>query len=315
MGETDDVGLLREDAVLVDVGPLEVVRATGADRVTFLHRVLTSDVQGTLPGRGIRALLLTVKGHVVSDLRVFVSDGDVRLVVPPAQGEATAAALGRYAIMDDFTAAPDPALRLLALHGPRAAERLAAAGITLPATRWGHVDVGALWVIHSFALGADGAWIFGSSDAVAALEGRLGLDRLRGDVAEAVRIEAGEPRFGAEITPDYFPMEVGLDRAIDYAKGCYLGQEPIVRIRDRGHINWRLVGLRLRGDQTPSAGDRLEADVKPKAGRVTSAGRRPGQPPVALALLHVSVPVGAEVRVLHEPGPLVAEVVEAAALA
>jgi folate-binding protein YgfZ len=129
-----------------------------------------------------------------------------------------------------------------------------------------------------------------------------GLPRLRADVAEALRIAAGEPTFGAEITSDHFPMEVGLDSAIDYGKGCYLGQEPIVRIRDRGHINWRLVGLRLRGEAPVEPGDRLEADVKPRAGRLTSVGRLPGQPPVALALLHTSVPVGAEVRVLH-PGP------------
>ncbi len=67
-------------------------------------------------------------------------------------------------------------------------------------------------------------------------------------------------------------MEVGLDGAIDYSKGCYLGQEPIVRIRDRGHINWRLVGLDVDGPHDPAAQDLIESDVKAKAGRVTSAG-------------------------------------------
>ena len=75
-------------------------------------------------------------------------------------------------------------------------------------------------------------------------------------------------------------------------KGCYLGQEPIVRIRDRGHINWRLVGLEIDGPRDPAAQDAIESDVKPKAGRVTSAARLPGGRGVALALLHVSVPDG-----------------------
>ena len=118
--------------------------------------------------------------------------------------------------------------------------------------------------------------------------------------AEVLRIRAGEPRFGAEITADYFPMEVGLSGAIDYTKGCYLGQEPIVRIRDRGHLNWRLVTLVADAPGPVAVGDRLEADIKPKAGRITSVAALPGQPAVALGMLHVSVPVGTPVRI--KPG-------------
>jgi folate-binding Fe-S cluster repair protein YgfZ len=94
-------------------------------------------------------------------------------------------------------------------------------------------------------------------------------------------------------------MEVGLSGAIDYGKGCYLGQEPIVRIRDRGHINWRLVGLDFGGAGDPTPGDPLESDAKPKAGRVTSAARLPDGRGVALALVHTSIPVGAAIRVKH----------------
>jgi folate-binding protein YgfZ len=118
-------------------------------------------------------------------------------------------------------------------------------------------------------------------------------------LAEAARIAAIEPKEGAEITSEYFPMEVGLDGAIDYQKGCYLGQEPIVRIRDRGHINWRLCGLEIDDPRDPAAQDAIESDVKPKAGRVTSVARLPGGRGVALALLHVSVPDGSVVRVRH----------------
>jgi folate-binding protein YgfZ len=135
---------------------------------------------------------------------------------------------------------------------------------------------------------------------------------LPNETAEALRILAGEPKFGVDITADVFPMEVGLDPVIDYSKGCYLGQEPIVRIRDRGHINWRLVGLRLAEDVPVVAGDRLESDARPKAGRVTSAARLPGQAPVALGLVHVSIPVGTTVRVRHEDRAVAAEVVPAA---
>jgi folate-binding protein YgfZ len=136
---------------------------------------------------------------------------------------------------------------------------------------------------------------------LAALEA-AGVPRLAPAAAEAARIAALEPRWGAEITPDYFPMEVGLSSAIDYDKGCYLGQEPIVRIRDRGHINWRLVGLDVAGAADAGPGDALESDVKPRAGRVTSAARLPDGRGVALALVHTSVPVGAEVRIKQGEG-------------
>src|SRR5205823_873540 len=109
---------------------------------------------------------------------------------------------------------------------------------------------GPLWLVRARELGADGFWIGGRRDDVAAVMRRLagaGVALLSADAAEAARIAAREPKPGAEITSDYFPMEVGLGDAIDYAKGCYLGQEPIVRIRDRGHINWRLVGLDVAG--------------------------------------------------------------------
>jgi folate-binding Fe-S cluster repair protein YgfZ len=103
-------------------------------------------------------------------------------------------------------------------------------------------------------------------------------------------------------------MEVGLSGAIAYGKGCYLGQEPIVRIRDRGHINWRLCGLDVDGDVDAGAGDVLESDTKPKAGRVTSAARLPDGRAVALATVHTSVPVGATIRIKHGDALLSARV-------
>src|SRR4051812_24912322 len=119
MDESVDPRVLFDDCAVVDVGAREVIRAGGADRVAFLHRLLTGDVAGTPVGGGNRSLLLNLKGHVVSDLRVFVRADEVRLVVAPGQGAPTAEALTKYAIMDDFSATPDPSLGLLAVHGPR----------------------------------------------------------------------------------------------------------------------------------------------------------------------------------------------------
>jgi folate-binding protein YgfZ len=325
MADSADSRLVLDGSALVDTGALEIVRAGGADRIAFLHRLLTGDITGIPVGAGRRSLLLNLKGHVVSDMRVFPRADGVWLVVAPGQGQPTATALAGYAIMDDFTAAVEPALAPLGLLGPGSTAALVAAGVALPPdwlarAPWSHEDVdapgGRVWAVRARALGADGTWIFAEpkvrDELLAGLAG-AGVRRLAPAVAEALRIDNGEPAWGLEITPDYFPMEIGLDGALDYGKGCYLGQEPIVRIRDRGHINWRLVRLQARdiAAPVPARGDALESDVKPRAGRVTSAAQLPGAAPVALAVLHVSIPAGTEVRIRHGEATIAALALEA----
>lgn len=302
---------LASEAILLDPLGQEIVIARGADRVRLLNGVVTANVSSLRPGEGTRALLLTAKAHIVSDMRVFVRADDVLLVVAAGQGPATAGALGRFAIMDDFTAEVGQDFELVAVLGPRAAEALAAAGISTvafdQAPTWSHETAGAWWVARVRQLGADGFWIAGA---------RADLDRLRAALVargvpraaaaapavEAARIAAREPAWEHEITDEYFPMEIGLGDAIDYGKGCFLGQEPIVRIRDRGHVNYRLAALELPAGAIVAAGDRLESEAKPKAGKVTSTATLPDGRPVALAVVHVSLPEGTPVRITSATG-------------
>jgi len=307
---TTDLDLLARDAILRPDTGRELIVATGADRSRFLNGIVTGNIAGTPVGGGCLSALLTPKGHVVADMRLFVRADDFWIVVDAGQAETLAAALSRYAIMDDFAAAPRADVAISSLLGPAAAARLAAVGADpgalATAPLLAHVQLttrlGELWLARVRELGTDGFWLGAAKPVLAEVHARLGAagtPELEPASAEAARIAALEPRFGAEITPDYFPMEVGLAAAIDYGKGCYLGQEPIVRIRDRGHINWRLVTLDLAGPTDPAASDPIESDTKPKAGRVTSAGRLPDGRGVALAMLHTSVPVGATVHIHH----------------
>jgi tRNA-modifying protein YgfZ len=310
MLESEDVSLLTRAAALVAGRERELVVATGGDRLRFLNGIVTGDVAGAPVGGGCHAALLTTKGHVVADLRIFVREEAAWIVVDAGQGEPTAAALSRYAIMDDFTAVREPRFALFAVLGPEAAARLAAVRLTAAQSLSAPLShaaaptpAGDVWVVRVRELGVDGFWVGGAPEAVAATRAALeaaGLPALSPSAAEAARLAALEPRWGAEITPDYFPMEVGLVDAIDYTKGCYLGQEPVVRLRDRGHINWRLVALDIVGARDPAPLDPLESDTKPRAGKLTSVGRFSDGRGVALAMLHVSIPVGAEVRI--KPG-------------
>ena len=311
---------MREDVARVDPGGIAILRGTGADRIGFLHRLTTGRVQGTSVGAGCRSLLLDSKGHVVGDLCVCVTSDEVRLLTAAAAGQGLAAALGRYAVMDDFAVAVEADIAVTALHGPGSAQALRRAGVGVPedfAARppWSHIDAaspfGSLWLVRSHELGADGLWAFGAvpvcSDLVASLD-LAGVRAMGPELTEALRIEAGEPRFGAEITGDTLPMELGLASALDQEKGCYLGQETIVRVRDRGLVRRRLAGLRLRSDGMAAAGDAIGFEHDPAVGRVTSVSRVPGQAAVALALLATTVPVGAEVQISHGAEVLAAAV-------
>ncbi len=128
--------------------------------------------------------------------------------------------------------------------------------------------------------------------------------------AEAVdvrRIEAGLPMWGIDVSGDHFPFETLLGRVIDYSKGCFIGQEPLARVRARGTPNQQLRGLRLAGPSLPARGARIRHPQRDDAGQVTSSAVSPAFGPIALGYLHRQVwQPGGQVTVDGQP----AEVVE-----
>lgn len=322
MSSSIEIQALREGAVLTDGPGHDVVRATGNDRVTFLQRITSGKLAGVEMGQGAQTLLLDVKGRVLAKLLVFVRGKSVRIIVPSGQGESVAAGLSKFAIMDDFQIAVETELASLAVLGPQASEALTAVGVAIPsglaqAPLYSHAEIlsethGSLWVAHGRACGADGLCVVAAKTARTAIVGALtaaGIPTIPGDVAEALRIAALEPKLGNEISPDRFPVESGLGAAIDHSKGCYVGQETIVRMRDRGNIRKRLVLLRLAGPELPKSGDKIAAEGQPAAGVITSVGCLPGEAPIALGIVAMAVPVGGKVDVQREGGAVSAEIV------
>jgi folate-binding protein YgfZ len=313
MDQTAELLSFRESAVLLDGQTHGILRATGNDRVNFLHRVTSGKVVGVEVGQGSRTLLLDVRGHVLATLLVFLRSESVRLIVPAEQVTDVVAGLSKFAIMDDFRIEPEPEIASLAVLGPKAALALAAVGVSfsstfLEAPLFTHLDVdseafGQLWIAHGRACGTDGLCVVAKRAAGEALAHALlaqGTPRLPLETIEALRIQAMEPKLGAEIAPDRFPVEVGLGKAIDHNKGCYVGQETIVRMRDRGTIRKRLVLVQFLGVEMPHPGDKIAAENQPTAGLITSVGCLPGQSPMALAIVATSVPLGAKVQIQRE---------------
>jgi tRNA-modifying protein YgfZ len=321
MSSSKELQALREGAVLIDGAGHDIVRATGNDRLGFLQRITSGKLGGIDPGHGAETLLLDVRGRVLARLLVFARGKSMRIIVPAGQGESVVAGLAKFAIMDDFQIAVEGDVASLAVLGPKATEALVGVGVVVPpglvqAPLYAHLEIasdayGAVWAAHGRACGTDGLCVVASRaarDSLAAALASAGVPRLPAEVADAARIIALEPKLGAELTPDRFPVEIGLGAAIDHGKGCYVGQETIVRMRDRGNIRKRLTLLRFTGADAPKAGDKVAADGQPTAGVITSVGCLPGESPVALAIVAMAVPVGAKVEAQREGGSLTAEI-------
>jgi folate-binding protein YgfZ len=264
------------------------LRVTGKDRKRFLHGMVSNDVQGLQPGQGCHAAMLTVKGKLLGDL-VLYDQGEAGLIIelPLSAGDKVRTALDRHLIMDDAEITDvSSELAELGVYGTGAADALIAAGA-------GTKEIQDLRPYHAAPiqdprggiiaaapeLGIPGFHALGTTHQIVELQEQLlaaGAKLLSDEEAAALRITAGVPLYGADMTEEHMPAEAGLDDAISHTKGCYLGQEVVVRLRDRGHLNRRLVGLRIttpEGQEAPAAGARLAHPSRPQAGILTSIAR------------------------------------------
>ena len=299
MNILEEYAAVRHGAGVIDLGARGRIVVRGADRKTFLHALLTNDIALLAPGTGCYAALLTPQGRMIADMQVFEL-GDVMLL--DVTREVKDRLLERF---DQLIFSEDVQLGdvsdawgCVGVYGPRAAD---VAGRALAGEFSQYAPFqnsraefrGELVVVaRSDGFGLPGILLFTAAAQIPALAEALlasGAVPLSADVAEVLRVEAGEPAFLVDMTDDTIPLEAGIEtRAISYLKGCYPGQEVIIRIRDRGHgkIARKLVGLTVAGNDVPAAGSRI-VDGDKDVGHVTSAVFSPSlATPVALGYVH-----------------------------
>lgn len=292
------------------------ILGTGADRLSFLHRLLTANIAGAKPGDSVRALLLDPKATIIADFLVLVGDDDVRLLCPGGDADAACASLSKYAVMDDFSCAVEPDWAWGAILAPETGAADASAVTSLVTSQLASFSaaMNPAPVVYVMKLWGRTAWLLGAPATVLSQcrsqLASVGTQILSPEECERLRIDAGEPAWGREVTSAFFPMEIGLGGAIAYNKGCFLGQEPIIRVRDRGHLNWRLVRLRSDSTADVSAAGTISIPAREKAGQVTSAilVAQDPEPYRALAVVHSSVADGAVVNVSHAGTTIAARV-------
>lgn len=284
----------RSGAIVVDRVDRVVLRVSGRDPVRMLHGLLTNDLAGAPEGAAVYGVFLTPKGRMVAEGRVVRRGGAV-LVETAAAAEAALREHFRKYLPPLFARVEEESgLAVLGVYGPGAA---AALGDVVGA------EPGAILLPPLELPEGDGGDLVLPAEAAKGVWERLlaaGVRPAGHGTLEALRIEAGRPRWGAELDDTVIPLEAGLkERAISTTKGCYTGQEVIIRILHRGHVNRGLRGLLLGDAPDPGRGAVLTLPGQEKpVGTVTSACASPamGQT-IALGYVRREVPVGATLLV------------------
>jgi folate-binding protein YgfZ len=292
----------RQSAGLVDRSEYSYIVVSGRDRASYLQGLLTNDVAALGPGQGCYAAYLTAQGRMIADLWVYEL-GDVMLLRMLQDVKPTV--LGR---LDQFIFAEDVQLgdvtdtfMGVGIIGPRSAALMASVLEVPESTVNGLAEHGNLRasfagqsaiVLRTSDLGEPGFDVLVESIAFESLRGalhRAGAVNVDVPTAEMLRVEAGIPKFHQDMDEETIPLEAGIEaRAISLTKGCYVGQEVIIRVLHRGHgrVARKLVGLGKTGDGMLNRGAVVKADGR-DIGEVTSAAWSQAlKHPIALAYVH-----------------------------
>ena len=284
----EECGLLERERGAIDV--------LGPDGAEYLQGQLTNDVEALGVGEGQYAALLDRKGHMQTDLRVLrVGEDAILLDTEAPAKDAALRHLTMYSIGRDVQVGDATAERaFVSLIGPRAAE--IAGTPPLPefaneATKLASVDVVAVGTRE----GIDILFPATERERVIAALTDAGAVEVSPEAVEILRVEAGVPRFGAEMDAGTMPAEASIvDDAVSFTKGCYIGQETVARLHYKGKPNKHLRGLRLSAAAAPGAALRLgDKEVGTLGGAVVS----PAHGPIGLAIVRREAEPGAQLTV------------------
>jgi folate-binding protein YgfZ len=292
---------VRSAVGLIDFSHRGLLQFTGPDRLAFLQGMLSNDLRALKTFDGAYATLLTQQGKVIADVRVLCAMNSFYLDFWENLQEKILTHLNRYLIADEVEIADrSREYSTLSIQGPKAEallRQVLAPDVQLPVRPEQHamidIDGAAICVVNDSHTGEAGYDLIIPLSHVANIAAELtaagktfSAAWVGEEAQDILRIEAGIPRYGVDFTEDNLLLEVGLDDAVSFTKGCYLGQEVVERIRSRGHVNKKLCGLLLDGETAVNTGDPIEAASR-QVGAVTSSVFSPElKRPIALGYLN-----------------------------
>lgn len=249
----------------------------GKDRATWLNGLVTCDLVKRGPKEAAYGLLVEKKGRIIADFYSVPGADTLALLVPSSLRDGLVETLDHYLIMEDV--------------------ELEAADLTLFLAQ-GDPERGATFAGSIDVLGQPGTAYAVPSAEADAFASKLPL--LDEAAWEARRIEHGLPRFGVEFDTTHYPQEASLETlAVSFDKGCYLGQEVVYMLQNRGHVKRKLVPLDVEGDAPLAAGDAVTTAEGAAVGDVKSSVIGPSSgKPVAIAMVkYAQSKPGTELRV------------------
>ena len=272
---------LRSGCGVWDLGYRAKISLTGGDRVRWLNGMVTNNIRDLAAGHGVYAFLLNPQGHILGDLYAYNRGESITVDTDCSQVEKTLATFDHYIIMDDVEVGNlSEQITALGIGGPRAREVMKKAGIELPQLQPLQVhemhcdcECGCLNCTivrgdsptESYEIWLEPAFVRPLWNAlVAAGASPVGFEAL-----ELERIVSGIPLYGVDIRERDLPQETEQARALNFNKGCYVGQEIVERIRSRGAVHRKFSGFLAGGDETILPGIKIVAGEK-EAGEITS---------------------------------------------
>jgi len=287
-GPEAELRAARQGAVLADRSDFGKVLFSGRDAADLLHRLTTASVKGLQPGQGTAAVFTTNKGRILDLVTLHRLPEGILVLTAPGRAVPVMAWVERYTFREEVKAEDRSGSHaILALHGAGASRTIARMFgepvASLPRHHAAAVECGGSPVVllRAWPLGGEGWHLVMPMAAREAVLAALraadpGLVEAGPVTLEVLRIEAGLPAPGSELTEDHNPWEARLDEAVALDKGCYVGQEVIARLRTYRKVARYLVRLEMNGTDAPTPGAGI-ARAGERIGAITSSARVPGQ--------------------------------------
>jgi folate-binding protein YgfZ len=305
--------LLRDDSGLVDLPHLALLTLSGEDRKGWLQGQATSDVRKLEPGASSVFCLTAITGHLMSVCEAWAVSDRILVTCPVLTAANVLKRVEQMVIMEDVVAEEVTGrYRLMSIQGPTATARLSQL-LSLPNLDAGIAEFegASIYVLRSNRTGLGGwdLWV-SIEDTTAVNVIRENFFPVSQESYDIARLEAGIPLFGSDMGEKTFPPEMGKafeERHVSYNKGCYMGQEVLMRIHSRGHTNKTWVGL--LSESPLEVGATVSQNRRSDAGTVTSAAFSPDFGYIGAAMIRNDFAFDGEtVQVLTAKGTVDAEV-------
>jgi folate-binding protein YgfZ len=279
-GLPEEIDSLLRSAGVSDLGWRGKILVTGGDRLRWLNGMVSNAVQSLPEGQGNYSFLLSVQGRIQGDCYVYRRAGDVLLDTSVEQVPALMSHLDHFIIMDDVELADvSQQWTALSLAGPRAGQVLATLGFSPPPpngenARMSSAKIGevACTIIEAYHVAVPRYELWFAPEHVLAVWETLqaaGAYPCGWEAMEALRVLEATPLYGVDLNDRDLPQETAQARALNFSKGCYLGQEIVERIRSRGKVNRQFRQFALQGARPDSLPLDLRSNDQP-VGRITS---------------------------------------------